>query len=143
MARSSNAAWMRRRADGSSLRSCRCGDSVAVAHEVHGFVLDTGPVDDLGQFLSRLRHTDFDRDRHEQGVSNVQFMAFTLMLRPTRRCRSAQTPHGCLECWDHRGVPIPVVGVIWKLPVPLLVRPTLIWYMPPSGRTTLQGAATP
>ena len=39
-----------------------CGDSVAVAHEVHGFVLDTGPVDDLGQFLSRLRHADVAPD---------------------------------------------------------------------------------
>ena len=106
-------------------------------------MLDTGPVDDLGQFLSRLRHTDFDRHRHEQSVSNVQFTTFTLMLRPTRRCRSAQIPHGCLKGWSHQGVPNPVVGVTWKVPVPLLVRPTLISYMPPSGRTMLQGTARP
>lgn len=42
-----------------------------------------------------------------------------------------------------QGVPNPVVGVNWNVPVPLVDDTTLISYMPPSGRTMLQGAARP
>ena len=51
---------------------------------------------------------------------------------------------GWSQGWRQAGEPHPEVCVYWNVPVPLLVRPTLTWYMPPwSEPVAALGSRTP